>query len=74
MAYATMFIAQEKPLVKWLMAGLRRLGHALVLPLEASARMQQVLRFQAMSDAELAVHGLTRDDIVPHVFGDRFGY
>ncbi len=36
----------------------------------ARARTDQIERYQAMSDAELASHGLTRDRIVLHVFRD----
>ena len=50
------------------------LGEGLVEVLETGARLREVARMRAMSDAELAVHGLTRDDIVAHVFRDRFCY
>lgn len=52
--------------------GFAALGDALVAAFEAGARVQEVARLRAMSDAELALHGLTRDEIVGHVFRDRF--
>ncbi len=78
MAYAATFIDREKTLIKGLAARFSRalavVGTYLVDSLEAHARMREVLRLRAMSDAELAVHGLTRDDIVGHVFRDKFCY
>ncbi len=74
MAYAATLNTQEKTLFKRLARLLCRIGNALVAPLEAGARMQEVLRLQQMSDAELAVHGITRDEIVSHVFRDRYCY
>jgi len=40
---------------------------------ESSSRMQLVNQLNAMSDAQLAEKGLTREDIVRHVFADRIG-
>lgn len=40
--------------------------------LDAQARLDKVRRLQAMSDAQLAQMGLTRDRIAYHVFRDRF--
>ncbi|MBO6885267.1 MAG: DUF1127 domain-containing protein [Marivita sp.] len=37
------------------------------------SRLVSILRLDAMSDAELASLGLTRDDILPFVFEDCFG-
>ena len=37
-----------------------------------NSRMQQVKRLQAMSDEELASHGLKREQIVERVFGPTF--
>lgn len=34
------------------------------------ARMAQIISLEMKSDAQLARMGLTRDDILPHVFGD----
>jgi hypothetical protein len=36
------------------------------------SRLPSILRLEAMSDAELADLGLTRDDILPFVFEDCF--
>ena len=78
MAYTTPFIAREKTLLKG--AGARishllaALGAYLIDSLEAKARMREVMRLHAMTEAELAAQGLTRDDIVGHVFRDKFCY
>ena len=34
------------------------------------ARLRQILALECASDADLALIGLTRDDILPHVFAD----
>lgn len=38
--------------------------------LESRARIAEVERLYRMSDADLAGIGLSRDDILPHVFAD----
>ncbi|PYF12850.1 hypothetical protein C8J30_101231 [Rhodobacter viridis] len=50
------------------------LGEGLVDVLETGARLREVSRLRAMSDAELALHHITREEIVPHVFRDRYCY
>ncbi|PTV94616.1 hypothetical protein C8J27_107147 [Rhodobacter aestuarii] len=78
MAYTTTFIEKELNLFKDIAAQIGRFaasfGARLVEATEAHERMQEVLRLSDMSDEELAVHGLTRDDIVSHVFRDKFCY
>ncbi|THH35930.1 hypothetical protein E4Z66_12750 [Aliishimia ponticola] len=37
------------------------------------SRYNQIARLNAKSDTELAALNLTRENIVPHVFGDLFG-
>jgi hypothetical protein len=54
-------------------AALAVLGQALVAIGEAQSRRDQILNLQALSDAQLAAHGLTRDGIVAYVFRDRMG-
>ncbi|MFY0597771.1 MAG: DUF1127 domain-containing protein [Cognatishimia sp.] len=49
------------------------IGTFLVALAESSSRMQLVNQLNAMSDAQLAEKGLTREDIVRHVFADRMG-
>lgn len=51
-----------------------RLGQGFNAYLELRARTAQIDALAALSDAELAARGLTRDRIVAHVFRDRFGY
>ena len=41
---------------------------------EKRSRADQIDRLEALSDAELAKRGLTRDQIIPHVFRDRWFY
>ncbi|MCA8880300.1 MAG: DUF1127 domain-containing protein [Rhodobacteraceae bacterium] len=55
-----------------LAAPFKALLNVLVHLAEASPRMRAIQKYQAMSDAELAARGLTRDEIVHHVFGDKF--
>ncbi|MFD2175774.1 hypothetical protein [Rhodobacter lacus] len=78
MAYVTTFTQKEKGPVKGLQARLGQIGAAigarLVEAVETGSRMRDVVRYSEMSDAELAVHGLTRDEIVSHVFRDKFCY
>ena len=40
---------------------------------ERMSRRDEIARLQAMSDADLARAGLTREGIVTHVFRDRMG-
>lgn len=48
-----------------------RLGTALVAYAERRSRRDQIERLNALSDAELAARGLSRDQIIAHVFRDR---
>lgn len=48
----------------------QRLGRNLALYARARSRTDEIERLEALSDAELAAHGLTRDRIVMHVFRD----
>ncbi|AHD03355.1 DUF1127 domain-containing protein [Leisingera methylohalidivorans] len=47
-------------------------GNALVAIAEADSRMRAARQLNAMSDEELAERGLRREDIVRHIFSDRF--
>lgn len=49
------------------------IGNFLVALGEASSRAKQVEFLNAMSDAELAERGMTRETIVRHVFSDKMG-
>lgn len=42
--------------------------------IHAMSRRDQVEALMALSDADLAARGLTRDGIVAHVFRDRLGF
>ena len=46
--------------------------NALVRVAERNPQMQRVQALAELSDAQLAERGLERQDIVRHVFGDRF--
>ncbi|GAB4258762.1 MAG: hypothetical protein Kow0013_00870 [Pararhodobacter sp.] len=48
------------------------LGQGFNAYVEARSRRDQIERLTAMSDAELAKLGIRRDQIVHHVFRDRF--
>lgn len=54
-----------------LAAAFRAFFHAVMTMAEQSPRMREIDRLQAMSDADLAALGLTRDRIIQHVFRDR---
>ncbi|MEL6608638.1 MAG: DUF1127 domain-containing protein [Pseudomonadota bacterium] len=41
---------------------------------EAGARTEEIKYWQSLSDEQLAERGLTRDQIVRHVFRDRIAY
>lgn len=49
---------------------LSRLGNFFVAYTETRSRRDEVEALEALSDAELAERGLTRDRIVRHVFAD----
>ena len=78
MSYVELSEAPAKTPNKGMVARLSRLpstlGEGLVEVLETGARLREVTRLRAMSDAELALHQITRDEIVPHVFRDRYCY
>jgi len=45
-------------------------GRALIISRQSQARLRQIEKLQAKSDAELSAMGLARDRIVHHVFRD----
>ncbi|MDO5659219.1 MAG: hypothetical protein Q4G36_12975 [Paracoccus sp. (in: a-proteobacteria)] len=51
-----------------------RFGRFIMQIAEANSRIHQVQALEAMSDAELAARGITRDRIVQYVFRDKMGY
>lgn len=56
---------------KILLAPLAAIWRFLIAVGEANARVGQIERFSAMTDAELAARGIKRTEIVRHVFRDR---
>jgi len=78
MAFTASFTAPPKSLLKAVAAKLSALAASLEAAfsqaIEREARLDAVARLQALSDAELAQRGLSRDAIVAHVFRDRFCY
>lgn len=46
------------------------LAHAFAMATGAQARFDEIQRLQALSDGDLARIGLSRDDIVRHVYAD----
>ncbi|QFU08044.1 hypothetical protein PARPLA_02564 [Rhodobacteraceae bacterium THAF1] len=57
-------------------SGVRRfftgLGNGMAAYMERNARTDQIRFYQQMSDADLAARGMQREDIVRHVYRDRF--
>lgn len=53
---------------------LASLAKSFSVALERHARMDEIARLQAMSDAELAALGLRRDRIVHHVYRDMLSF
>ena len=70
MAHIATNSASNLSLGKLLAAPFVAFGNAVVKLSEASSRAQLVEKLQNMSDAELAERGITRDQIVHHVFRD----
>lgn len=64
----------ESGISHWLWATIASVGQAvsaaLVVNSSADARLREVQRLQALSDAELSSLGISRDRIVHHVFRD----
>ena len=50
----------------------RGIGDALITLTEANSRVRQAEALQALSDEELAKHGLKRQEIARYVFSDMF--
>lgn len=71
MAYTTTSL-QQAPLGGRVSQFPSSIGNALVMIGEANSRVRRAEALNAMSDAELAKHGLKREDITRHVFGDLF--
>ena len=57
-------------LFSWLNTMGQSIGTALMANAAAEARLREVSRLQAKTDAELAELGISRDRIVHHVFRD----
>ncbi|MFT7594304.1 MAG: hypothetical protein ACI8R4_001624 [Paracoccaceae bacterium] len=47
-------------------------GAAFIRMAESSSKMRQVAALQALSDAELEVYGIKREDIAQHVFSSSY--
>lgn len=65
---STSDFAQDKPSV--FARILNAVGNYFVRYMNAQCRSAEVQQMNAMSDAELATHGVKRDDIVRYVFRD----
>ncbi len=70
MASTTFFAPKSQPGFARRM--FRAIGDGMVVFMERQSRLDSVQRLRAKSDAELAEMGLRRDEIVRHVFRDRF--
>lgn len=61
-------------LLRTLAAPFVALGNAMIRIAEANSQLHQAQFLQSLSDEELTNRGLTRDDIVRHVFAGRLGF
>lgn len=71
MAYTFTTIPVPAPRFKGFAALRAAMGARLVRAFERRARLDELARLEALSDAELAAQGLTRARIVQHVFRDK---
>lgn len=71
MTQAAPFTAPARTLGQMLAAPFVAIGHFLVALAEAGPRMKQIEKLNAMSDADLAALGKTRDGEVRRIFGAR---
>lgn len=65
-------VAPLGSLLSALAAPFRAMGQFLISLAEAGPRMDEVRRLNAMTDADLAARGLTREGEVRRIFADRF--
>lgn len=76
MADITSYAASEKGLLRGVFRKFSSLfsliGAGLVFYMEQSSRLAEFNRLSEMTDDELAKRGVSRDNIVHHVFRDRF--
>lgn len=70
MADITFTSAATTPAEGWFWRMITRVAEARAERMGLPARQQEIARLQALSDAELAKLGLTRDGIVRHVLRD----
>lgn len=74
MADITQALAHHNSALHWIGAPFRAILRAMVATAEADPRLKQIDRLKALSDADLAKRGLTRDEIVRHVFRHHLVY
>lgn len=70
MAHFSTSAPAHHSILRVLAAPFMAIGNFLIAIGEAQSRAEQVKRLHDMSDAELAANGITRDEIVHHVFKD----
>lgn len=69
---ATFTVLPQRGLRQALAAPFKAVWHGLILLAEAGPCMDQVRKLNAMSDADLAARGLTREGEVRRIFVDRY--
>lgn len=72
MAQTAVFNAAPRSLANMALAPFRAVGNFLVTLADASPRMQQITKLNALTDADLAAKGLTRDGEIRRIFGAHF--
>ncbi|MEQ9694970.1 hypothetical protein [Shimia sp. SDUM112013] len=72
MAYTSIHAPASASLLRILAKPFVAAGQALTTLAESNRRVQEADRLHAMTDAELAALGLTREDIALYVFRDSF--
>lgn len=72
MAFTSTNTHHVAPALHALATSLRAFGRFLITLSEANSQTQQVAYLQSLSDSELAARGLTRENIVEHVFCSHF--
>jgi len=74
MANAAVENSFVSPIARTLTAPFAAIWSGMAHLAETNSYLREVEYLQSLSDAQLAQRGLTREDIVRHVFGPRLGF
>ncbi|WP_372840613.1 DUF1127 domain-containing protein [Phaeovulum sp.] len=72
MTFVTAHAPQAEARTNWARKLIDGIAQGLIQYVDRHSRVAEVERLNALSDAELAKIGISRDRIVYHVFSDRF--